>query len=141
MLLSQTSEYALRAMAHLAREPEGAWVSGPALAEATRVPAAYVGKVMRQLVVAGLVVGKSGRAGGFRIAQSPGTIRFIDVLEALDAVPDGERCAFGLSRCDPDEPCHLHGNWAQLREFFVAWAKETTFADVGPDGRLPDLPR
>ena len=86
MLLSQTSEYALRAMAHLAREPEGAWVSGPALAEATRVPAAYVGKVMRQLVVAGLVVGKSGRAGGFRIAQSPGTIRFIDVLEALDAV-------------------------------------------------------
>jgi Rrf2 family protein len=141
MLLSQTSEYALRAMAHLAREPEGAWVSGRDLAQATRVPPAYVGKVMRQLVLAGLVAGKSGKAGGFRVARPPASIRFIDVLDALDAVPDDERCAFGLDRCDPDSPCHLHDNWAQLRNFFLQWAENTTFADVGPDGQIPELPK
>ena len=53
MLLSQTVEYALRAAVHLARESGGC--TSEEIARATKVPSAYLAKVMQSLGRAGLV--------------------------------------------------------------------------------------
>ena len=70
VIVNQTAEYALRAMASLARA-DGALTAEELSAQAS-VPVHYLAKVMRQLVVAGLVSARRGRGGGFRLARSPG---------------------------------------------------------------------
>ncbi len=55
MLLNQTAEYALRAMATLAVLWPDDRVTARALALRANVPASYASKVLRKLVVSGLV--------------------------------------------------------------------------------------
>ncbi len=130
MWLSQTAEYALRAMALLARAPAGEVLVGPDLAERARIPSPYLSKVMRRLVVAGLVVARRGRGGGFSLARAPGTIRLSEVLEALDVEVSARKCVFGWAACRDDRPCPLHPLWVELSARQRRWAEETTLDRV-----------
>ena len=55
MLFSQTGEYALRAMASLAISGSRASVPARDLSEQTGIPAHYLSKILRRLVLAGLL--------------------------------------------------------------------------------------
>ena len=70
-MFSQTTEYALRAMACLAMYPDDL-VATPTLAEQTKVPANYLAKVLQQLAAAKLITGRRGVGGGYRLARPAG---------------------------------------------------------------------
>lgn len=129
MLLNMTVVYGLRAIAVLACLQPGECVNNQHLAERTAVPRPYLSKVMRKLVVAGLVRGQRGRGGGFMLHRAPGEIRLADVLQALDLEIDGG-CAFGYAACDPANPCALHPLWARLQASLATWADDNTFAEL-----------
>ncbi len=63
-MISQSAEYALRAVVWLAGHPEST-LSTPEIARPTMVPAGYLSKVLQALARNGLVVSTPGRAGGF----------------------------------------------------------------------------
>ena len=130
MILPQTAEYALRALACLVRPPGAAGLRSRDIAEVSGVPPAYLQKILRRLVAAGLLESQKGHGGGFRLAREPRKIRFVDVLEAVEGDSKLRACAFGWSRCDPSRPCPLHPAYAELKESFSAWASRMTLADV-----------
>jgi len=130
MVLPQTAEYALRAMSHLARMPVGEEVRARDLAPAASIPLPYLSKVLRRLVVAGLLVSRKGHGGGFALARPAEEIRFLDVLESVDFGQEPMACAFGWDACDPDRPCPLHPAWAALKDSYADWAASTTLASV-----------
>ncbi len=130
MLLNQTAEYALRAMSCLARAEPGVRMPSEELAREAEIPPHYVSKVMRQLVVAGLVAGQRGRSGGFVLARPLARIRFREVIDAVGGWPDVDRCAFGQAACNPDAPCPLHPTWTRLNDALIVWAETTTLADT-----------
>jgi Rrf2 family protein len=125
--LSQTAEYALRATAWIASRPERGPVLAREFSEGTGIPAQYLAKILRRLVLAGILASRKGRGGGFTLARSPELIRFRDVLAAVDAYPGEDRCAFGWGSCDPSHPCPLHDSWGGMSGRFRAWATRTTF--------------
>ncbi|HSQ66869.1 MAG TPA: Rrf2 family transcriptional regulator [Polyangiaceae bacterium] len=129
-LLSQTSEYALRALATLARLGPGESMRAADLARETGVPAQYLSKVLRRLVARGLLRAQKGHGGGFSLARGPSAIHVADVLEALDSAPIVGRCAFGWGKCNEAQPCPLHPVWSKLAESFQTWTSTTTLADV-----------
>ena len=140
MLLSQTAEYALRAMSCLALQPDGAPISSRQLSAHTAIPGHYLSKVMRRLVVAELVDSQRGHGGGFRLAKPPGAIRFLDILEAVDYRAELGRCAFGMGQCDPDNPCPLHDSWSEMVSRFESWARTTSLQSITESGGVMPLP-
>ena len=130
MYVTQTSEYALRAMAHLARLPSGESIRATDLSESTGIPSPYLSKILRRLVVAGLLQSQKGHGGGFSLALPPKQIRFQDILSASDYEPNPAHCAFGWGDCDPHHPCPLHPAWTRLKESMADWAEQHTLADV-----------
>lgn len=128
MIVNQTAEYALRAMAGLARA-DGP-VNSETLSEATSVPFHYLSKVMRQLVVAGLVDARRGRGGGFRLARAPSDISFREIIDAVNGWPDPDHCAYGHAQCNAVNPCPLHPTWTRLNDAMNLWAATTTLADT-----------
>lgn len=120
-------------MTFIAMKPTHELVSGADIAEATGIPPHYISKVLRRLVVAGLLLSTRGRTGGFRLALPPECIRFLDILLATDFKPDTNHCAFGWPRCDPDHPCPLHPAYSELKRLFLKWAASVTLADVLED--------
>lgn len=134
MILNQTAEYALRAMAVLAELGAGEGLKSADLAERTGIPVAYLSKVMRRLVLEKLVESRKGHGGGFRLAQPARDIRFLDVLRAADHLPVPDRCAFGWGSCDAKHPCSLHQAWSELNRAVLSWAEDTTLADLKHNG-------
>ena len=128
--LSQTAEYALRAVARIAAQPAGEPLLARDLAADTRIPPEYLAKILRRLVQAGVLVSRRGRGGGFTLARKPAALCLRDVLTAVDALPRAGRCAFGLQACSPRRPCALHAGWTSMSEGFRRWAAETTLEQV-----------
>lgn len=94
-MLSQTIEYALRAMTYLAALDRGAAVNSETIAQQTRVPKGYLSKVLRDLVLAELVLSRRGPHGGFSLARDPRDISMLDVVNAVDPIPRITKCPLG----------------------------------------------
>ncbi|MCP4500266.1 MAG: Rrf2 family transcriptional regulator [Deltaproteobacteria bacterium] len=129
-MLPKTSEYALRAMAHLATLPPQTAAASADLAETARIPRHYVSKLMRRLVVADLVASQRGHGGGFTLTRAPEAIHFIEILQAVNFLGDTDSCVFGWEECRSDDPCPLHSSWTVLKASFLSWAQDTTLANV-----------
>jgi Rrf2 family protein len=95
MMISQTAEYALRAVVTLAAV-HGEALGTPGVAATARVPAGYLAKVLRMLARADLVVSAPGRGGGFRLTREPQDITVLDVVDAVDPIRRIETCPLGL---------------------------------------------
>jgi Rrf2 family protein len=106
MKISQTAEYALRAVVWLAREP-AASVGTQHIAKATHVPAGYLARVLQSLARAGLLESTPGRAGGFRLRRAPAEISVLDVVNAVDPVQRIVSCPLGL-KAHRGHLCPLH---------------------------------
>lgn len=130
MRLTQTAEYALRVMAFMANLPEDAAVRARDLAVPTNVPPHYLSKLMRHLVVAGLIHSQKGHGGGFTLARAPDHITLEEVLQAANVTLMDDECAFGWRQCNAEHPCPLHPAWSRLKAATFKWARETTLAEL-----------
>lgn len=97
-MFSQTVEYALRAVVYLARRPDEPSTTDQ-VAEATRVPAAYLAKIFQGLVRAGVVRSQRGVGGGVMIARPPEDVTILDVVNAVEpaALRRIKTCPLGLA--------------------------------------------
>lgn len=127
-MLSKTAEYALRAMVCLAAPPKRA-ASADVLARKTKVPRAYLHRVLQDLAQAGLVQSRSGPGGGYEIARPASKITLLDVVSAVSPIERIRRCPLGLGT--HTSLCPLH------RELDKAYAAtEAAFRSVTLKGLL-----
>ncbi len=105
-MFSQTVEYALRAMVQLAYAGEGG-SSTDELAQLTRVPRAYLSKVVQGLRGAGLLRSQRGIGGGVYLSRSPEEITILDVVNAVEPLLRIRTCPLGL-KSHGTKLCPLH---------------------------------
>jgi len=84
MRLPEGVEWALHCSWLLAQAREGDALTARRLAEFYGLPEAYLAKLLKALVRAGLLSATSGPRGGFRLARPPGAITVADVVEAVE---------------------------------------------------------
>jgi Rrf2 family nitric oxide-sensitive transcriptional repressor len=95
-MLSQTVEYALRAVVYLASAAEGP-ASTADVAKATKVPPAYLAKVLQALVKAGIVTARRGVGGGVALAKGPADLTILEVVNAVDPIKRIRTCPLQLA--------------------------------------------
>jgi Rrf2 family iron-sulfur cluster assembly transcriptional regulator len=84
MRLTTKARYGLRALCHVAHR---GYASAQVIAERQAIPSRYLEEIIGELRKAGLVVGKRGPRGGYRLAKPPNEIAIRDVLIALAPTP------------------------------------------------------
>lgn len=94
-MFSQTVEYALRAVTHLAYE-QPRLCSTSHLAEKTQVPSAYLSKVLQSLVKAGIVHSQRGVGGGMSLRVPADELAILDVINAVDPLKRIHSCPLQL---------------------------------------------
>lgn len=136
-MFSQTTEYALRAMACLAMRPDHL-TSAVTLAEQTKVPANYLAKVLQQLAGARLIDGRRGVGGGYKLARKADQIKLLDVIEAVAPVRRIETCPLGLPNHGKNL-CPLHRKTDMAAAAVIEIFGGTTLSDLlsGPDSSKP----
>lgn len=130
-MLSQTAEYALRAMVALATG-NGEARTAQDIARAARVPFDYLSKVLHSLVRAGLISGQRGRGGGFQPARPAGEITVLEVVSAVDPLRRIRTCPLGL-QAHGENLCPLHRKLDDaVRSVEEAFAATTIQSLAGP---------
>lgn len=80
MKLSTKARYGLRALCHVAHR---GYASAQVISDRQAIPSRYLEEIIGELRRAGLVIGKRGPRGGYRLALPPEEIAVGDVLRAL----------------------------------------------------------
>jgi Rrf2 family protein len=129
-VLSQTAQYALRAVLAIAAQPEGNSLGANRLAEVLRIPRNYLSKTLHQLARAGVLESNRGKFGGFRLARAADSIRLIEVVSLFDEMSAGRVCLLGRATCSDHSPCAAHERWKAVSERNATFFRETTLADL-----------
>ncbi len=146
-MISQTSEYALRAVVYLAARTDSTPASASDISAATRVPVGYLQKVLRMLSRHGILTARRGTNGGFALARVSTAISVLDILIASETqIQRIERCPLGIE--GHTSLCSLHklldAEIARSEQIFAS----TSLADLldgdggvrplcDPTGRFP----
>ncbi len=126
-MFTQTAEYALRAMACLALYDS--LVATSTLADQTKVPVNYLAKVLQQLSSAGLVDGRRGVGGGYRLSRPATEINLLDVINAVVTLKRIETCPLGL-KSHGSSLCPLHRRADKAIAAIIEIYQGSTLADL-----------
>jgi Rrf2 family protein len=130
-MFSQTVEYALRAVVHLASQaPEPTTTED--VARATHVPKAYLSKVLQGLIRGGIVQSQRGVGGGMTLARPADRVSILDVVNAVDPIRRITTCPLGLE-AHGAKLCPLHRRVDQAMATVESAFAATTLAEVLAD--------
>jgi Rrf2 family protein len=131
MVLSKSFGYALRGVLYVSlMSDERRKIRIEEIAAALGVPRHFLGKIMKQVVKAGIISSTRGQQGGFYINEQ--TLQ--TPLEKIILLTEGEAyfttCMLSMRPCNAADPCPLHnrlyGFKTEVREFY----RQTTVADL-----------
>ncbi len=128
--ISRSSEYAIRAMTHLAQQNDGAYSLVRDMAGILGIPAPFLGKCLQPLVARGLLQSQRGRNGGFRLAIPPSEISLYQIVDSQEHLGRSRQCFLGQPECRDEEPCPMHEFWKTTSGDFLTRLSTTTLADL-----------
>lgn len=130
-MISTTSEYALRALAHLARMPEESAVLGRDLARSTEIPANYLSKILLALRNAGYLTTARGSGGGYRLSKSPDEIYLMEIVELFEGSKAKPVCFLSRSKkCGDADACTAHRSWRELSMAYRGFLLSTSISMI-----------
>jgi Rrf2 family iron-sulfur cluster assembly transcriptional regulator len=127
-VLSQTAEYALRAVLFLADRGEPASVDQ--IAKHLQVPRNYLSKTLYRLAQEGVLISARGKGGGFRLAVAPHRLKLLRVVEPFDQISGERRCLLGRPQCSDRNPCPAHHQWRAASERVSEFFRDRTVGDL-----------
>ncbi len=128
--LTRRGDYAVRAMLALAAQPADTWLSVARISAAMDIPERFLPRVMKDLALAGLVEGRLGRTGGYRLARPATSISLLEVIQAAEP-DDGEReCVLRGGPCGRDGFCAVHHVFTDARHALQAELRTANLAEL-----------
>lgn len=127
-MISQTAEYALRAVVWLASHEDVAQRTGE-IAKAAQVPPGYLPKVMQMLGRAKIVKSQSGPRGGFRLVRPPRQLTVLDVINAIEPIERITKCPLELAN-HRGRLCPLHYRLDAARALIEDAYRSCTIASI-----------
>jgi Rrf2 family protein len=136
-VISTKGRYALRMLADIAGQDGGPQPLRD-VAERQEVSEKYLQRVAKLLVDAGLLVGSSGKGGGYRLARDAARISVLEVLEATEGTVAPVAClAEGAEPCPRAAECPTLPLWKEHYELTRDLFGSVTVATL--DGDVNDM--
>ncbi|OGG56343.1 MAG: hypothetical protein A3F84_22200 [Candidatus Handelsmanbacteria bacterium RIFCSPLOWO2_12_FULL_64_10] len=130
MLLSRACTYGVRAVLFLATRTDTHPVLVKDIARRLGIPFHFLGKIVQEMVKAGVLVSYKGRNGGVALARPTNQIKVREVVEAIDGPDLLKGCVLGLPECSGDHPCPLHDGWSGIREEIETMLGDRSVAEM-----------
>ncbi len=141
MIYSRSVEYAIRALVHLAVQPEGTQKMARQIAEEEEIPSFFLAKTLQQLARKGILYSIKGPTGGFGFDRDPEKVSLMDIVGVLDGSESFDRCIMGLDSCTHQYPCRMDRTFRPIRRDIVRYLTQTTVADLANGRGRPKIRR
>jgi Rrf2 family protein len=116
--LTSRTDLALRAIRLLARD--GGRAKRATLAQQLETSPDFLARILGPLVHRGWLVSGTGPAGGYELADPVRSVSVLQLIAAVEGVPDEDRCVLRAGPCDSANRCALHDAWTRARKALTA---------------------
>lgn len=113
MRLTTKGRYAVTAILDVALYERNGPVSVSDVATRQGLSPSYLEKLFSYLKKKGLVSGRKGPGGGYKLTESSHLITIADVIDAVNETVDATKCG-GSKNCRGQGRCITHDLWADL---------------------------
>ena len=122
-MFTTKGRYALRVMIDLAEHKDQGTTPLKEIAERQEISKKYLEIIMRELVAGGLVIGKGGKGGGYRLSREPEDYTALEILELMEGTIAPVACLeCGAKTCTRESICKTLPMWKEFdritRDFF-----------------------
>ena len=128
--ISRKTEYAIRGMIYLAKQPRDQFVMVKEITKATKTSSVFLAKIFQTLSNANLVVSSRGAVGGFKLSRKPKHITLRDILEATEGPVAVNLCVVDNKSCSFSKSCSAHASWKKIRDSINNMLEDITLKDI-----------
>lgn len=119
MVITRATEYAIRALLYLAKQPKGRIVYKKDICESQNVTPAFLTKILQPLIKNGIVGSQRGVGGGFYLARDPERITLLDVVQSQEGAIYLNRCLEDPASCQRPDNCPVRKIWEQANRSLI----------------------
>ena len=131
-IVRRNTDYALRAMVHLARNYDQGHVSSRIVSKQENIPYQLACKLMQKLSNAGLVTSCMGPKGGFGLSREPSKINLLEIIETIQNPISLNRCMLSKDICPQQKHCAVRPKLVELQEYIGGYLGNITLAELVP---------
>ena len=116
-MISTRGRYAIRVMIDLAEHDNGGYIPLKDIAARQGISKKYLEIIVRDLVAGGLLVGASGKGGGYRLCRAPEEYPIGEIIERMEGPFATVAClADGAEPCPRAAECETLPLWSEYRQ-------------------------
>jgi Rrf2 family protein len=131
--LTKKADYGLISLKHLSSLGTGRSASAKEMADAYRIPAPILSKVLQKLAKEGFLVSEQGSSGGYRLARGPQMITALEVIRAIDGPIILTACFTEHGECDQSSSCTVREPLRKVHEGILRLLDGITISDLSSD--------
>ncbi len=130
MRLTRGSDYGLRGMVYMARQPVGQVCLVSQVAAAEDLPESYLAKIFQDLARNRLLMSHRGAKGGFSLVSEPEEVNLLQIIEAVEGPIALAPCLDVREGCERIEICEIYEALDSAQAQMTLVLKNTTLADL-----------
>ena len=122
-MISTKGRYAIRVLIDLAENDNGGYIPLKDTAARQEISKKYLEIIVKDMVDGGLLVGASGKGGGYKLCRKPEEYIIGEVLELMEGPLNSVAClAEGTNECPRKDSCRTLPMWIEydkmVHDFF-----------------------
>ncbi len=129
MILTKTTEYAVRVLAFMANSKKSL-LSARYLHEQLSIPYKYLTRIMTDLAKNGYLLSVKGREGGYKIVKDLKNISLADIVQSVEGMESFNSCILGFNECSDSKPCAMHSIWESNKKNLIHTLESTSLYDL-----------
>lgn len=130
-MISTKGRYAIRLMVDLARQEKERFTPLYEVADRQCISKLYLEIILKKLVAAKYLVGKSGKSGGYKLTKDPKKITVLEILELMEGTVAPVAClAKGAAPCAFRKKCSTIAMWTEYDKMTKEFFGKRTIADL-----------
>ncbi|MBP5669607.1 MAG: Rrf2 family transcriptional regulator, partial [Lachnospiraceae bacterium] len=91
-MISTRGRYALRVMIDLAENDNGSFIPLKDIAAREEISKKYLEIIAKDMVAGGLLIGASGKGGGYKLSRRPEDYTILEILELMEGSMSSVAC-------------------------------------------------
>jgi len=130
VIITRATEYAIRALLYLSKQPKGEIVLKKDICASQDITPAFLTKILQPLIKLKIVGSQRGVGGGFYLTRDPAEFTLLDVVMAEEGPLYLNHCIAEQGICEKDVFCPMHGAWHEIRQELMGTLGRYSFADL-----------
>ena len=113
-MISTRGRYAIRVMLDLAEHNNGSYIPLKDIADRQGISKKYLEIIVKEMVSGGLLVGASGKGGGYKLVRTPEEYTIGEIIELMEGSLATVACfADGAAPCPRASACETLPLWVE----------------------------